>query len=127
MKSTKNISYLFRTLAVGLIITAASCTPEDELVAPTETPEPAATTSASDETVGSVTISGEFTEFRDQQECSTCSYVVPEDATVVDGAELGIEPGYVICLNKGLKYKPLEFVNVAGTADNPVVIATCGQ
>ena len=128
MKTIKNISNLFRVLAVGLVFTAASCTTQDDFVKPTETPSvPAASAATEATSVASLTVTGEFTEFRDQNECSTCSYVVPEDATVVDGAKLGIKPGSVICLNKAFKYNAVEFVNVTGTSENPVIIANCGE
>ena len=129
MKITKNISNLLRALAVGVIFTAASCTTQDDFVKPAETPAPVTTVAADDETatVASLTVTGEFTEYRDQNECSTCTFVVPEGATVVDGAKAGIKPGSVICLNKAFKYNAVEFVNVSGTAENPVIIANCGE
>ena len=128
MKTTKKISYLFRTLVVALLFTAASCSTQDDFVKPAEITAPAAVAAADDATaVASLTVSGEFTEFRDQNECSTCSFVVPEGTTEVDGAKLGIKPGNVICLSKAFKYTAVEFVNMAGTAENPVIIANCGE
>ena len=121
------MSYLFRALAVLAIFVGASCSTQDDFVKPTAAP--VAAVEAAEETgeVASLTVSGEYTEFADQSECSTCSYVVPEGATVVDGAKLGIKPGNVICLNKDFKYNAVEFVNVVGTAESPVIIANCGE
>jgi hypothetical protein len=55
-----------------------------------------------------------------------CTYVVPSDSTVVDGNALGLKPGSVICLNSAYRYGTLEFRNLEGTSDQPIVIKNCG-
>lgn len=58
--------------------------------------------------------------------CETCSYTIPSGKVVVDGSALGIEAGDVICLNAANTYKQLDFRNIVGTAENPVIIVNCG-
>jgi hypothetical protein len=59
--------------------------------------------------------------------CSTCTYVVPETAGIVDGAALGLKPGDVICLSAALKYtKSITFKNIVGSSDQPIIITNCG-
>jgi hypothetical protein len=59
-------------------------------------------------------------------ECSSCTYTVPSDATVVDGQTLGIKPGDVICLKSDHAYKNIVFRNIVGSASDPVIITNCG-
>ena len=75
---------------------------------------------------GSMTISGVFTSYEDIQDCSTCTFVVPANLAVVDGAELELKAGAVICLDKAIKYGDVEFINLEGTEKNPIKIGTCG-
>jgi hypothetical protein len=134
MKTTNNISNLlmvsFRVLTIVLFFAAVtSCTTEESLVEPAakaeavveETPAGIPGESAS------LTVSGAFIEYADGNLCSECSYVLPEDATLVDGAKLGIEPGDVICLNKAFSYGAVEVINIDGVDGKPVVIANCGE
>jgi hypothetical protein len=59
--------------------------------------------------------------------CSSCTYVVPATAGIVDGAALGLKPGSVICLSAAIKYlKSITFKNIIGTADNPIIVTNCG-
>jgi hypothetical protein len=58
--------------------------------------------------------------------CSTCTYVVPSNAYKIDGLALGLKPGDVICLSSLNKYTSLLFVNINGTATNPITITNCG-
>lgn len=60
--------------------------------------------------------------------CSSCNYVVPDNINTIDGAALGFKPGDVICLNAARTYgtHPLRFINVTGTAANPIYITNCG-
>lgn len=56
--------------------------------------------------------------------CSDCDFIV--DDWEIDGDELGIEPGQVICLSSGATFdRGVKFVNLSGTADNPIVIRNC--
>src|SRR5882672_4428909 len=59
-----------------------------------------------------------------RQGCEKCTHVLPFDAANVDGSVLKIKPGDVICLQSGV-YGPLRFINLNGTADNPITITSC--
>lgn len=58
--------------------------------------------------------------------CSSCTYVVPATAHVIDGKALNLKPGSVIGLNAAYKYKNLLFKNIVGTASAPIIIKNCG-
>ena len=75
---------------------------------------------------GSVTISGIYTVYDAVEDCHTCTFVVPADLAVVDGHELKLKPGSVICLDKAIKYGDVDFVNLEGTEENPIRIGVCG-
>jgi hypothetical protein len=59
-------------------------------------------------------------------DCSTCTYVVPATATIVDGLALKLGPGSVVCLNAAIAYKSLIIRNMVGTAASPIIIRNCG-
>jgi hypothetical protein len=118
-----------RAFAIVLLFAATTnCTPEESLVEPAAdaaevaTEEVAATDNGEG---GSLTVSGAFIEYSDANLCSECTYVIPENATAVNGKELGIKAGDVICLNSAFKYKAIEVVDVEGTEGKPVIIANC--
>ena len=73
---------------------------------------------------GSMTISGVFTNYEDIADCKTCTYVVPADVTVVDGEELGLKAGSVICLDKAISYGDVDFINLIGTESKPIRIGS---
>jgi len=58
--------------------------------------------------------------------CKECTYVVPADTKIIDGLELGLKPGSVIGLSSEIAYGTLEFHNLAGTMDQPILITNCG-
>lgn len=58
--------------------------------------------------------------------CLSCTYVVPEGVTIVDGAILKLQPGSVIGLDARISYKNLIFRNIIGTHDKPIIIRNCG-
>jgi hypothetical protein len=59
--------------------------------------------------------------------CSVCKYIVPENMNTIDGTKLGFKPGDVICLSAAKKYTtPLRFINMVGSATNPILITNCG-
>jgi len=101
----------------------AQCSEEEivptESVAPTEE-----TTAVPVEATGSMTISGVYTSYEDVADCTTCTFVVPADMLVVDGKELGLKPGAIICLDKAVRYGDVEFVNLLGTEDKPITIGS---
>ena len=57
--------------------------------------------------------------------CSECTFVVPADMKIVDGTKLGLKPGSIIGLNSAITYGSLEFRNIVGTEDQPIVIRNC--
>jgi hypothetical protein len=73
---------------------------------------------------GSMTISGVFTTYEDVADCKTCTYVVPADVAIVDGKELNLKAGSVICLDKAIQYGNVDFVNLEGTEENPIRIGS---
>jgi hypothetical protein len=58
--------------------------------------------------------------------CATCTYTIPSAKVVIDGDVLGIKPGDVVCLNAASSYKQLDFRNIVGTEEKPVIIVNCG-
>lgn len=59
-------------------------------------------------------------------DCSECAYIVPADTKVIDGKNLGLAPGDTIGLDARITYGTLEFKNVVGTAERPVIIRNFG-
>lgn len=106
--------FVFSQCSEEEVVPAAPSAPESEAVA---LPEQA---------TGSVTISGIYTVYEAIEDCSTCTFVVPVDQAVVDGKELNLKPGAIICLDKAIKYGDIDFVNLEGTEDHPIRIGTCG-
>jgi len=71
----------------------------------------------------SLNISGIHTFADAPVECKTCKYVVASNETLIDGKALGIKPGDIICLDAAKKYGSLDFINLYGTLEKPIVIA----
>jgi hypothetical protein len=111
---------LFACIAVCLL---ASCQ-DDELVPRPEDVE-TPVVAASESNVSSLTISGSNTEFVERVDCSACTFIVDAKSETIDGAQLGLKPGSVICLKAALKYGNLSFINLEGTEESPITIATC--
>lgn len=108
-------------IAAFALLTFSQCT-EEEIV-PERTGTPAAETIAvAAEATGSMTISGVYTTYEAIEDCATCTFVVPAEMTLVDGKELNLKAGSVICLNKALQYGDIEFVNLEGTEEQPIRI-----
>jgi hypothetical protein len=119
LMSMKNI-----LLAASALFIFSQCT-EEEIVPNDAQAAPATETVAlNTEATGSMTISGIFTSYEDIKDCKTCTFVVPADLAVVDGKELGLKPGSVICLDKAIKYGDVDFINLEGTEANPIRIGT---
>ena len=59
-------------------------------------------------------------------ECKECTYIVPADAKIIDGKELGLKPGGIIGLSSAISYGSLEFRNIVGTKEQPIIIRNCG-
>jgi hypothetical protein len=97
---------------------------EEELVNPVASKTTAAVASSDNMSASSLTVTGSNTTYAALTDCKTCSYIVSAKEELIDGKVLGFKPGNIICLNKGVKYGNLEFVNLDGTAEKPIVIAT---
>lgn len=114
----KNILFAAFTLFIF-----SQCT-EEEIV-PARPAAPAAEIATLPvEATGSMTISGIYTTYEDVADCKTCTYVVPADVAVVDGKELDLKAGSVICLDKAIKYGDVDFVNLEGTENSPIKIGS---
>ena len=99
---------------------------DEELIPETPAQQVAGVTTGvqnQEEPVLSLTIDGTFTELVSTQECKTCHYIVPGNATTIDGKAIGIKPGQAICLDAAIKYGNLTFINVNGQENNPITIA----
>ena len=106
------------------ILLLTNCTDEPKMDEPiSEAAKIETVSNEGDAPMLSLTIDGVHTILSSTADCKTCDYVVPEDATVVDGKELGIKPGQAICLDEAYKYGNLRMVNLEGDEKNPIVIA----
>jgi hypothetical protein len=120
IKKQKLIAGLSKvSLTAASFFLLTQCSPENVEIAPDYTELSAA---AEVSTVESLTISGVHTVVEADEDCKTCTIVVPVRTKVVDGTELNIKPGDFICLDKALKYGNLEFVNFIGEENKPIVI-----
>jgi hypothetical protein len=100
------------------------CSEEEELVNPVASQATAASASSDNISASSLTVTGSNTAYATLTDCKTCTYIVAANEELIDGKALGFKPGNIICLNKGVKYGNLEFVNFDGTPEKPIVIAT---
>ena len=112
--------------AAFAVIVFSQCS-EEEVVPAAPEASPAQAVELPEQASGSVTISGIYTVYEAIEDCSTCTFVVPADQAVIDGKELNLKPGSVICLDKAIKYGDVDFVNLEGTENNPIRIGTCGK
>jgi hypothetical protein len=110
------------------VIALMQCT-EEELVKPsaiaTES-EISAASASNHATVSSLTVTGANTTYTTLTDCKTCTYIVSPKEELIDGKILGFKPGNIICLNKGVNYGNIEIINVEGTIEKPITIATIG-
>ena len=118
LMSMKNILFAAFTLFMF-----SQCT-EEEVVPARAEAAPAEVAALPEQATGSMTIAGVYTVYESIEDCKTCTFVVPAGTTVVDGAELDLKPGSVICLNKAFEYGDVDFVNLEGTEANPIRIGT---
>jgi hypothetical protein len=115
-------------LTATAIVALMQCS-EEEMVtpaAPVAEIETATSAAAIPLTISSLTVAGINTTFATAKDCKTCTFVIPEGTELVDGKAMGFQPGNIICLNAAFKYGNLEFVNMEGTEENPIVITTVG-
>jgi hypothetical protein len=130
MKKIQGILIVTKLFALAVsVFFLSSCSTDEEMIAPASASatEEIVTTPANEPETASLTVSGIYTEITENADCATCTYVVPVNATTIDGKELGFAPGSVICLDKTLQYKSLEFVNLEGTAESPITISYCSK
>lgn len=59
-------------------------------------------------------------------DCASCTYVVPENAHIIDGNSLNLQPGSVIGLDAHFRYGNLLFRNLNGTYNERIIIRNCG-
>jgi hypothetical protein len=127
MTYLKNIfsvrNFLFAASSVFFL---ASCQQEQELAQMSNDAQ-VAEAAATGSNVPSLTITGENTNFVGAVDNNTCTYFIDATTKVVDGNELGLKPGDVICLDAAVKYSSLEFVNLIGSADAPITIGTANK
>ena len=122
LKTVKTLCF-----AAVLVFAMVQCS-EDEIVSDQAVDQDMTTemTSISAD-VASISVAGVYTEIQGDVQCSTCTYVIDPNETTVDGQALGFKPGSIICIKKALKYSALDFVNMEGTEQNPIVIGYCAD
>jgi len=126
MKKTKTSLFGKFLLPALALFALTQCTDDSNLKteAKSETEsEVVAVTNDEDLPVTSLTIDGVHTVLSSKTDCKKCAYVVPANATVVDGKALGIKPGEAICLDEAIKYGPLQLINLEGQPDKPIIVA----
>jgi hypothetical protein len=121
------IATIYSTLKVyallGTAVFALSQCADEEIISPTPASETISEVSAEAGAALSLSISGIHTFSTEPVACKTCTYIVASDETVIDGEDLGIKAGDIICLDAAKRYGSLEFVNIYGTLEKPVIIA----
>lgn len=115
------------TILSMAMVVMVSCSEEALVEKPAQVEEVPALEIIEEADVASVTISGIFTEVSEDIDCATCTFKVPDNVRTVDGAALGLKPGSVVCINNGRKLGEVEFVNMTGTEDAPIVIGSCDE
>ncbi len=111
-------------IAAFTLFAFSQCTEEEIVPAEAAATDTETVSPAPVDASGSMTISGVYTVYESIEDCKTCTFVVPADLAVVDGAELNLKAGSVICLDKAIRYGDVDFVNLEGTEKNPIKIGT---
>jgi hypothetical protein len=125
IKNANILSKVKFCLLIATSVFALTQCSEEEVIAPSVPKEAAANLSIQEDVPFSLNISGIHTFSTSEVSCKTCKYVVAANVSTIDGQKLGIKPGDLICLDAALKYGSLEFINLNGTIEHPVVIANC--
>jgi hypothetical protein len=123
----KTFSFLRTALVASSAIFFLSRCQDQEMETVTQNADAAIAATSTESNVGSLTISGTHTQFTASVDCKTCTFVVADNLQTIDGKELGLKPGSVICLDAALKYGNLSFENLEGTAEQPIIIGNCGK
>jgi hypothetical protein len=120
----KIINYTMLSVAIILGLTRCS---DDEVFSVTKTAyyDTKVKVNPIEEDITSISITGIYTVVDDKVDCSACTYVVSEEETFIDGDEAGIQPGSIICLKRSSLLNSIEFTNITGTSEFPVVIGIC--
>ncbi len=107
------------------VFSLSRCADEDEFISPAVLEEVAA--NPSNDQPFSLNISGIHSFAEKAVDCKTCKFIVPSNVVLIDGEKLALKPGDVICLDAAVKYGSLEFINLNGKIENPIIIAhtTC--
>jgi hypothetical protein len=114
--------HLLLSPAIALLM-LTNCTEDVKVASPTTEAAIEEVSSPAEESAMSLTIDGVHTIIESVEKCKDCAYVVPANATVVDGKEIGIKPGQAICLDENFTYNNLRIINVEGTEKQPITIA----
>ncbi|MFZ6011804.1 MAG: hypothetical protein ACOYXT_15790 [Bacteroidota bacterium] len=124
-KVKKVIAAILRiSLATVVAIILANCSDENINPAEAVSTEVASGLTEVPSLTTSLTITGIYTTVEDATKCASCTFIVPTDRLVIDGRELDIKPGSVICLDAARHYGNLEFINLEGTLEKPILITT---
>ncbi len=108
-------------IAGVLIVGLTQCTDESDLIAPSST-DVELEDGSIESNVVSISITGVYTVLSEDTDCSTCTFIVEAGTSVIDGKELGFGPGAVICLERSFKYGSVEFNNMEGSEEAPIII-----
>jgi hypothetical protein len=129
MKSVKSFSSVTKRLTILALamVVMISCSEESLVEKPASVNEVPVMEIVEEADVASLTVSGIFTEVSTDVDCATCTYKVPDNVRTVDGTALGFKPGTVICVNSARKLGEIEFVNMIGTENAPIIIGTCDE
>ena len=124
-KAIKSVKAIL--MATAIVITMVQCADEDIVAQETIAEDINTYANAEMVEVGSLSVSGLYTEIQGDVVCATCAYIVDPNETTVDGKVIGLKPGSVVCLRKNLKYGAVDFINMEGTEEKPIVIGYCGE
>ncbi len=125
MKKTRTLqsrAAKFLTPALALFM-FTQCNPEDPKMEEQISAKAETEIAAENASAMSLTIDGVHTVITTLEDCKTCDFVIPENATEFDGKARGVKPGQAICLEQNLRYGNLRLINLEGTEDKPIVIA----
>lgn len=114
----------FRTLMLIVVVGCLTIAcQDDEFTEVAHQAQTEITASVPEPELGSLTVIGENTEFTTGVDCKTCTFVIDEKTTIVDGETLGLKAGSILCLKSGVRYGDLTFINLNGTAEKPIIIS----
>ena len=123
-KFAKISSTLKACALIGVSLFSLTQCADEDLITPNKPVATDAVTSSTETGAPmSLSISGIHSFSAAPVDCKTCKYIVASNETIIDGAALGIKPGDIICLDAAKKYSSVEFTNISGTLEKPVVIA----